>query len=493
MRLAPNIWLPARAPGARRLARLLTVTNPLHVVVLAAGKGTRMKSARPKVLHRVAGVPMIELVLRTARTLQPRSTTVVVGHGSDLIRGALAGWSDLTFVVQQPQLGTAHALLSTAPVLGRSKGTLLLLSGDVPLLKSATLRSLLDTHISGHAFATVVTACAPDPTGYGRIVRSGDEIARIVEDRDATPAEREIHEINSGIYAFALEGLFAMLRSIAAANAQGEYYLTDLVARCRETGRRVSTIQLEDVNEILGVNSRKELASVTRLVRLDVNDALMASGVTLEDPSATHVDPGVVVGPDTVIHPGVSLEGRTTIGAGCEIHGGVRIVDSTLGDRVIVYDHSLIREAIVGADTCVGPFAHLRQGADLRAGSRVGNFVELKKTVLGPGSKAMHLAYLGDATIGGGVNVGAGVITCNYDGAAKHPTVIDDGAFVGSDSQLVAPVTIGEGAYVGTGTTVREDVPAGALAVSAGRQRNIAGWAKKRMAGAAKPVRRKKR
>ncbi len=453
-----------------------------------------MKSAVPKVLHRVGGVPMIELVLRTARTLQPQSITVVVGHRGDLIRDALAGWKDLTFVVQEPQLGTAHALRSTESALRDSKGTLLMLSGDVPLLKPATLRSLLDTHLCGHAAATVVTASAPDPTGYGRVVRSGGEIARIVEDRDATAAERAIHEINSGIYAFALDGLFGMLGRIAAANAQGEYYLTDFVAWCREAGRRVSTIEIEDVREILGVNSRKELAEVTRLVRQDANDALMAAGVTLEDPATIYIDAGVVVGPDTVIHPGVSLEGRTSIGAACEIHSGVRIADSILGDRVIVYDHSVIREAVVGSDARVGPFAHLRQGADLRAGARVGNFVELKKTVLGPGSKAMHLAYLGDATIGASVNVGAGVITCNYDGAAKHPTTIEDGAFVGSDSQLVAPVTIGQGAYVGTGTTVREDVPAGALAVSAGKQRNLPGWVKKRgKAKTAEPAGRKKR
>jgi bifunctional UDP-N-acetylglucosamine pyrophosphorylase / glucosamine-1-phosphate N-acetyltransferase len=350
----------------------------------------------------------------------------------------------------------------------------------VPLLSPKTLRALVEQHRATAAAATVLTAVVADPRGYGRIVRSGREIARIVEDRDATAAEREICEINSGIYAFELEGLFESIRSIGADNVQHEYYLPDLVGLYRQRGRVVDTLTLPNADELRGINSRRELAEASRIVRQQKNAELMAAGVTIEDPATTYIDQSVQVGPDTIIHPGVSLEGTTTVGGGCEIHSGVRIVNSRLGRRVTVFNHSVISDAIVGDEARVGPFAHLRQAADVREGARVGNFVELKKTVIGPGSKAMHLAYLGDATIGSGVNIGAGAITCNFDGTTKQPTVIEDGAFVGSDSQLIAPVTVHAGAYVGSGTTVREDVPPGALAVSAGKQRNIEGWTDKR-------------
>ena len=439
-----------------------------------------MKSALPKVLHRVAGRPMIEHVLAAAGALRPRSLTVVVGHGGDAVRAALAGYPGLGFVVQEPQLGTAHALLTAGPMLAAAQGTLVLLSGDVPMLAPQTLQTLVDRHESAGAATTVVTAVVQHPHGYGRIVRSGEQIARIVEERDASEAERGLHEINSGIYAFALDGLFDDLRGIAAENAQREYYLPDLVAIHRSRGRAVETITVANPDEIRGINSRAELAAVSRLVRQEKNTALMAAGVTLEDPATIYVDAEVTVGPDTIIHPGVSLEGATTIGAGCEIHSGVRIVNARIGDRVVVFNHCVVTDTAIADDVSVGPFAHLRNGADVRARARVGNFVELKNTVLGAGSKAMHLAYLGDATIGSAVNIGAGAITCNYDGVKKHQTVIEDGAFIGSDSQLIAPVTIGRGAYVGSGTTVREDVPPGALAVSAGTQRNIEHWAEQR-------------
>jgi bifunctional UDP-N-acetylglucosamine pyrophosphorylase/glucosamine-1-phosphate N-acetyltransferase len=423
---------------------------------------------------------MIEHVLATAGALRPRSITVVVGHGGDAVQSRLAGYPGLGFVVQEPQLGTAHALLTTGPVLGAARGTLVLLSGDVPMLAPQTLQTLVDRHESAGAATTVVTAVVEHPHGYGRIVRSGEQIARIVEERDASEAERGLHEINSGIYAFALDGLFDDLRGIAAENAQREYYLPDLVAIHRSRGRAVETITVANPDEIRGINSRAELAAVSRLVRQQINAALMAAGVTLEDPATIYVDAEVTVGPDTVIHPGVSLEGATTIGAGCEIHSGVRIVNARIGDRVVVFNHCVVTDTAIADDVSVGPFAHLRNGADVRARARVGNFVELKNTVLGAGSKAMHLAYLGDATIGSAVNIGAGAITCNYDGVKKHQTVIEDGAFIGSDSQLIAPVAIGRGAYVGSGTTVREDVPPGALAVSAGKQRNIEHWAEQR-------------
>jgi bifunctional UDP-N-acetylglucosamine pyrophosphorylase/glucosamine-1-phosphate N-acetyltransferase len=452
----------------------------LHVVILAAGKGTRMKSALPKVLHRVGGVPMIEHVIATAKTLHPRSITIVIGHQGEALKSALLAYSDVTFVVQEPQLGTAHALLTTEPALGRASGTVVLLSGDVPLLSSNTLKTLVDRHESAGAAATVITAIVDDPAGYGRVVRSGEKIARIVEHRDATEKERAIREINSGIYAFAVEGLFDALRNIAAENAQREYYLPDVIALHRTQGRGVETVVVADVDEIRGINSRVELAAVSRIVRQHKNAELMAAGVTIEDPATTYVDPGVTIGTDTILHPGVSIEGRTTIGGGCEIHSGARIVDSRLGERVIVKNHCVITESSLESDSTVGPFAHLRGAAVVGEGARVGNFVELKKTTLGPGSKAMHLTYLGDAEIGAKVNIGAGTITCNYDGVAKNQTTIEDGAFIGSDTQLVAPVTVGKGAYVGSGTTVREDVPAGALAVSAGKQRNLEDWVSKK-------------
>jgi bifunctional UDP-N-acetylglucosamine pyrophosphorylase/glucosamine-1-phosphate N-acetyltransferase len=315
-----------------------------------------------------------------------------------------------------------------------------------------------------------------DPSSYGRIVRSGEQIARIVEDKDATAAERQIREINSGIYAFSLEGLFDAVRSVAAENAQHEYYLPDLVSIYRRKGLIVETVTVSNADEIRGINSRGELAAVSRIVRDQKNAELMASGVTIDDPATAYIDRDVTVGADTVIHPCVFLEGRTTIGAGCEIHSGARIVDSQIGDRVVVLNHSVINRSHVADDASVGPFAHLRGDVDIREKAKVGNFVEMKKTILGAGSKASHLAYLGDASIGEKVNIGAGTITCNYDGVTKNRTIIEDGAFIGSDSQLIAPVTVGKGAYVGSGSTIRENVPNGALAVSAGKQRNIEGW-----------------
>ncbi|HEY7441344.1 MAG TPA: bifunctional UDP-N-acetylglucosamine diphosphorylase/glucosamine-1-phosphate N-acetyltransferase GlmU [Vicinamibacterales bacterium] len=454
--------------------------SDLHVVILAAGKGTRMKSALPKVLHRVAGRPMLEFVIRASLGLSPRTITVVVGHLAESVREALRGRPEIQVVVQEPQLGTGHALLQVAPVLESVSGSVILLSGDVPLLRTDTLRKIASTHREAGAAATVLTALVDRPYGYGRIVRTNGRISRIVEERDASPAERLIKEINSGIYAFELKGLFTALRGLGTENAQGEYYLPDLIRTYRRQRRIVETVTLEHADEVRGINSRTELAEVSRIVRQMKNEELMAAGVTIEDPATTYIDPDVQVGPDTVIHPGVYLEGQTRVGAACEIHSGVRIVDSTLEDRVTVRNYCVIQESRIAAGAILGPFAHLRPGSDVREDAHVGNFVELKKTVLGTRSKANHLTYLGDATIGNNVNVGAGTITCNYDGRQKHQTVIEDGAFIGSDTQLVAPVTVGPGAYVGCGTTVRENVPAGSLAVSAGKQRNIEGWAERK-------------
>jgi bifunctional UDP-N-acetylglucosamine pyrophosphorylase/glucosamine-1-phosphate N-acetyltransferase len=452
----------------------------LHIVILAAGKGRRMHSHIAKVLHRISGVSLIERVLRTADRLQAASMTVVVGHLAEQVRTALARYAGLRVVVQTEQLGTAHALVQTAPLFESAQGTLLMLSGDVPLLRSDTLARLLDTHRAKGAAATVLTAMAERPYGYGRIVRSGGRIVRIVEERDASPAERRLREINAGIYAFDLEPLFPALHRITAENAQGEHYLTDLVSIYRRRKLPVETVMLSETTEIRGVNSRTELAEVAALVRQVKNEELMGAGVTLIDPATTYVGDDVEVGLDTVIHPGVTLEGRTRIGAACEIHSGVRIVDSTVGDRVVVNNHCVITASTIRDGAVVGPFAHLRPESEVGEGAKVGNFVEMKKTVLGAGSKANHLSYLGDATVGSQVNVGAGTITCNYDGERKHPTVIEDGAFIGSDSQLVAPVRIGSGAYVAAGSTITEDVPPGALGIARGQQVNKPGWVERR-------------
>jgi bifunctional UDP-N-acetylglucosamine pyrophosphorylase/glucosamine-1-phosphate N-acetyltransferase len=336
---------------------------------------------------------------------------------------------------------------------------------------------LLETHRAANAAATVVTAILERPYGYGRVIRIGGEIVRIVEERDASLDQRKVQEINSGIYAFDLAPLFDALRGIASANAQGEYYLTDLIGIYRKRKLPVGTLTIEHPEEIRGVNSRTELAEVSAIVRQKKNEELMAAGVTIVDPATTYIDPDVEVGRDTVIHPGVVLEGQTRVGAACEIQAYVRVVDSEIADRVTINSFCLIAGARVADGAAIGPFAHLRQDTELGQGAKVGNFVELKKTVLGPGSKANHLSYLGDATIGTNVNIGAGTITCNYDGRKKHPTVIEDGAFIGSDTQLIAPVRIGKGAYVGAGSSITTDVPDGALGIARGRQSNVEGWA----------------
>ena len=438
-----------------------------------------MKSAEPKVLHHAGGLALIEHVLRAADSLQPSTVVVVVGHMAERVEDSLRKRLGLRFALQQPQLGTGHALLQAKPHLAGRSGTVVLLSGDVPLLRPATLQALVRTHESRGAAATVLTARVDRPDGYGRILREDGRIASIVEHKDATAAERAIDEINSGIYAFALEPLFDALASIGAANAQGEYYLPDLVRIYRERGLAVETVSLEDPREILGVNSRRELADVTTILNATRNEELMAAGVSIVDPASAWIGPDVVVGPDTVIHQNVYLEGRTRIGAGCEIHACVRIVDSTIDDGVIVQNFCVITESHIAAGARIGPFAHIRPQSDVGEGAHVGNFTELKKTTLGKGSKANHLSYLGDATIGENVNIGAGTITCNYDGTHKHPTVIEDGAFIGSDSQLVAPVRVGKGAYVAAGSSIVEDVPAGALGIARGKQVNKDGWVEK--------------
>lgn len=452
----------------------------IHVVVLAAGKGTRMKSQRPKVLHGISGLSLIERVIRTAAALQPQSITVVVGHGADDVKRELAGRPNVQFVTQEQQLGTGHALLQTRSLLEGKQGTVVLLSGDVPLLSVGALQSLLATHSETMAAATLITAVLPRPFGYGRIVRSNGRIMKIVEERDTTPAQQAITEINSGIWAFDLEPLFAAIDSIGTANKQGEYYLTDLVAIYRKRQREVATWTIGNADEIRGINSRTELAEVSTMVRQQKNEELMAAGVTLIDPATTYVDADVVVGPDTVIYPCVFLEGSTRIGAACEIHSGSRIVNATIGDRVCVRNHTVVTDSTIAPGSFLGPFAHIRPGSEIGEDAHIGNFVELKKTRMGKGAKANHLSYLGDATIGDKTNVGAGTITCNYDGEKKHHTQIGAGVFVGSNSTLVAPLTLADGAYIAAGSAVTQDVPEGALGIGRARQENKEGWRARR-------------
>jgi bifunctional UDP-N-acetylglucosamine pyrophosphorylase/glucosamine-1-phosphate N-acetyltransferase len=454
--------------------------SDLHVVILAAGKGTRMKSALPKVLHRTGELTLIEHVLRNAEALQPSTAVVVVGHQSAEVQQALAKRPGLRFALQEPQLGTGHALLQAQSHLRAARGTVVLLSADVPLLRAATLRRLLDVHHARRAAATVLTAMVDNPHGYGRIVRDGGQLMAIVEEKDATADDRRICEINSGVYAFDLEPLFGALNGLGANNAQGEYYLPDLIRIYRSEGLGVEAVVLDDAREILGVNSRRELADVSAILKQTRNEDLMAAGVTIVDPASTWIGPEVSVGPDTVLHPNVYLEGKTTIGARCTINASVRIVDSTVEDDTVINNFCVITESYIESGAQVGPFAHVRPQSRIERDARVGNFVELKKTTLGAGSKASHLTYLGDATIGAKVNIGAGTITCNYDGVHKNPTVIEDSAFIGSDSQLIAPVRVGKGAYVAAGSSITEDVPAGALGIARGKQVNKPGWAEKK-------------
>jgi bifunctional UDP-N-acetylglucosamine pyrophosphorylase/glucosamine-1-phosphate N-acetyltransferase len=455
-------------------------TPEVHVVILAAGKGTRMKSSLPKVLHVLAGRPLIDHVLRAARPLGAASTVLVVGHGAEDVKAALADDASLEFVVQSPQLGTGHALLQAEPKLRGRSGVVLLLYGDVPLLDTSTLSRLLETHRSAKAAATVLTAHLEQPYGYGRMVRdAGGKLTRIVEERDASAEERALTEVNSGIYAFDLGPLFETLQQLAADNSQGEYYLTDLIGAYHRHRRRLETV-LSSAEELRGVNTRVDLAELARVVRQRKNREVMLAGATLEDPATTLIDADVTIGPDTVIGANVRLEGRTVIGERCNIRPGVRLTNTIVGDAVTVLDYSVVSNSTLSNHSQVGPFSHIRPDSLLDESAHVGTFVEVKKSTVGRGSKAMHLAYLGDATIGAGVNIGAGTITCNYDGEKKYPTIIEDGVFIGSDSQLVAPVRIGKGAYVAAGSSITHDVPEDSLAIARGRQENKPGWAAKR-------------
>lgn len=453
----------------------------LSVVILAAGKGTRMKSALPKVLHPLCGQPLIHYPVQLATGLGSATTVLVVGHGAGQVEAALDG-AAVCFALQAEQLGTGHALLCARAALAGVTGTILLLCGDVPLLQAATLDRLLAHHRDAQASVTVLTAQLANPHGYGRIVRDGDEVVAIVEEKDATPELRQIREINTGIYCFEAPFVFEALQSVGRDNAQGEYYLTDVLAIARAAGRKVCAVMAPTAEETMGINDRVQLAEATAIMRRRINEAHMRAGVTLLDPATTYIDPGVVIAPDTVLHPNVHLRGKTAIASGSEIETGVMISDCTLAENVHVKAGSILEGSRVGAASNIGPMAHLRAGTVLAGGNKIGNFVETKKARLGMKSQASHLTYIGDAEVGERVNFGCGTITCNYDGVNKFQTTIGDDVFIGSDVQFIAPITVGSGALIGAGSTITRDVPADALAITRAEQKTIAGWAAKKRA-----------
>lgn len=447
-------------------------------VILAAGKGVRMRSELPKVMHKVANLPMITHVVRAARAAGVDNIVVVTGHGREQLMESLAG-EGLAFVVQEQQLGTGHALMQAGGLAGPDD-TIMVLCGDTPLLRGDTLKNLLAYHHQTGAVATVLTTRVKNPAGYGRIVRDqSGRLERIVEDKDASPEIKAIDEINSGMYCFQAGPVFAALQDIEPVNAQGEYYLTDVLPLFLAQGLPVEVLLHPDEEELYGVNDRIQLAYAERVLRRRKNHDLMTGGVTIMDPATTFIDVDVRIGMDTVILPFTIIAGDTTIGSNCTIGPGSHIIDSSLGNNVVV-ENSKLLECQVDDDCTIGPFAYLRPQAVLKRGAKVGDFVEIKKSTIGEKSKVPHLAYVGDALVGTGVNIGAGTITCNYDGRNKHVTVIEDGAFIGSNTNLVAPVRIGKNATTGAGSTITKEVPDEALGVERARQKNISDWAKRK-------------
>ncbi|MBI5344001.1 MAG: bifunctional UDP-N-acetylglucosamine diphosphorylase/glucosamine-1-phosphate N-acetyltransferase GlmU [Deltaproteobacteria bacterium] len=463
----------------------------IAAIVLAAGKGRRMKSSIPKVLHRVAGRPMLSYPLMVLRELGIRNITVVAGHKGDSVKALFSTERSIAFAGQKDQKGTGHAVMCALKTLKGFHGDILILSGDVPLITGAAIKGLIKVKKGGkenarlaarpRAAISFITAVLDDPDGYGRVVRDeNNTVERVVEDKDCTEAERRISEVNTGIYLISSEFLFDNIKKLKRANVQGEYYLPDLIGLAKRTGHKVAALTHLYPDEVMGVNNRVELARAGGLMRQRIAEALMLAGVTIVDPDSTYIDSGVKAGMDTVICPFTVIEGATSIGVNCVIEEGVKIRDSVIGDETRIKSYSVIEDSSIGKGAAIGPFARLRPGNRVADGASVGNFVEMKKTSMGRGSKANHLSYLGDAEIGANVNIGAGAITCNYDGMKKHTTIIEDGAFIGSDSQLVAPVKVGRNAYVGSGTTVTRDVPAGALMTARAKERVVEGWVGKR-------------
>ena len=469
--------------------------NDLAIVILAAGKGTRLKSSLAKVLHRAGGRTLVEQIVRSCAPLKARETVVVVGHQAEEVAALVEPLAALT-VLQQPQNGTGHAMQTAKRALGRAKFAVVL-PGDAPLVRTDTLKALIAAHHHGNAAATVLSAVLADPSGYGRVVRKSETaVSAIVEESQLTDEQREINEINSAIYCFTLEKLWPALAQVKPNNKHRELYLTDAIAVLNAKGETVLAQVAADSREVLGCNTRADLAEVDRVFRERKRNALMDDGVTIQLPETVLIDPDVTAGEDTIIEPGVQLLGKTKIGARCAIRTGSVLTDATLGDDVTVEPYCVVAQSRLDDRVIIGPFARLRPDNHLKAGARIGNFVELKKSTIGEGTKAMHLSYLGDAKIGAKSNIGAGTITCNFDGFHKYPTSIGNKVFIGSDSALVAPVRIGDGAYVAAGSTITENVPSDGLGIARGRQVNKPGWAAKKrreLAAAEKPKKRAKK
>jgi bifunctional UDP-N-acetylglucosamine pyrophosphorylase / glucosamine-1-phosphate N-acetyltransferase len=466
--------------------------NDLAVVILAAGKGTRLKSSLAKVLHRAGGRPLVEQVLRACAPLKAKKTVAVVGHQAEQVTAVVEPFG-VEAVVQEPQRGTGHAMQVARRALGKAK-ILLVLPGDAPLIRTETLRAMIAAHRDGNAAATILTAVVSDPSGYGRIARKTEStVAAIIEESQLTDEQRELNEINSSIYCFTAEKLWPALAEVKPDNKHRELYLTDAVGVLAAHGETVLAHVAADPREALGCNTRADLAEVDRIFREWKRAALMDAGVSIQLPETVLVDADVSVGEDTVLEPCVQLLGKTKIGARCVIRTGSVLSDATLGDEVTVEPHCVVAESRLDNQAIIGPFARLRPGTHLKPHAKLGNFVETKKSVLGEGTKVPHLSYIGDTRVGPKTNIGAGTITCNYDGFRKYPTTIGKGVFIGSDSVLVAPVRVGDGAYVAAGSTVTDNVPADGLAIARGRQVNKPGWASRKrreLAAAEKPVKR---
>jgi len=453
----------------------------LAIVIMAAGKGTRLKSRRPKVLHQVGGRALVEHVIAAAaQVVEPKDIYVVIGHEAEQVRTALAP-TGVQFVVQAEQRGTGHAILTARPEI-EDYEDLIVLSGDVPMITTKTILKLRDFHLEQQAAMTILTARPEDPTGYGRVIRKSaaePDVVAIVEQKALKAEQQYAPEINSGIYAFRAEPLFKHIGQLSTDNAQGEYYLTDMAALLVKAKGRVVALESADSHEVLGANTIAEMMQLDAEMRMRTARALMAEGVTIFRPETSVIDGTVKVGADTIIEPFVQLLGRTVIGSGCRIRSHSVIEDSTIGDNVLVRNGSVISSAHVAKGALIGPYSHLRPESEIGEGAHVGNFVETKKARLGVGAKANHLSYLGDADIGAGTNIGAGTITCNYDGKTKHVTKIGANVFVGSDSTLVAPLAIADGSYIAAGSTITEDVPPDALALGRARQTTKPDWTKK--------------
>ena len=448
-----------------------------YAVILAAGKGTRMKSDLPKVLHKVAGISMLEHVFRSVNAIDPKKTVTVVGHKAELVEQVLAGQTD--FVRQTEQLGTGHAVMMAEPVLENLTGQTLVIAGDTPLITGESLKNLVDFHINHKNVATILTAEADNPFGYGRIVRNQHgEVIKIVEQKDASDFEQQIKEINTGTYVFDNARLFEALKNINTNNAQGEYYITDVIGIFRENGEKVGAYTLKDFDESLGVNDRVALATAESVMRRRINQQHMINGVSFVNPHATYIDVDVEIAPEVQIEANVTLKGHTKIGAETILTNGTYIVDSEIGQRAVITS-SMIEESIVADGVTVGPYAHIRPGSSLAKDVHVGNFVEVKGSSIGENTKAGHLTYIGNSEVGANVNFGAGTITVNYDGQKKYKTIIGDNVFVGSNSTIIAPVELGDNSLVGAGSTITKDVPADAIALGRGRQINKEDYAKR--------------